>query len=79
MNAVLGWTHPLTAACISDMGTVLRRWCASKFAVISTSDDVASVDSIIFLAPISGFDQVLAEDRSVNRLVGVLAGVRMMD
>ncbi|KAF8716084.1 hypothetical protein AX14_012437 [Amanita brunnescens Koide BX004] len=25
-------------------------------------------DAIIFLAPISGFDQVLAEDRSVNRL-----------
>ncbi|KAF7971341.1 hypothetical protein HWV62_21350 [Athelia sp. TMB] len=26
------------------------------------------VDAIIFMAPISGFDQVLAEDRSVNRL-----------
>jgi guanine nucleotide-binding protein subunit alpha len=26
------------------------------------------VDAIIFLAPISGFDQVLVEDRSVNRL-----------
>ncbi|KAG6873913.1 hypothetical protein C0995_009693 [Termitomyces sp. Mi166 len=26
------------------------------------------LDAIIFLAPISGFDQVLAEDRSVNRL-----------
>ncbi|KIY47327.1 G-alpha-domain-containing protein [Fistulina hepatica ATCC 64428] len=26
------------------------------------------VDAIIFLAPISGFDQVLAEDRNVNRL-----------
>ncbi|KAJ7746452.1 guanine nucleotide-binding protein alpha-4 subunit [Mycena maculata] len=26
------------------------------------------VDAIIFLAPISGFDQVLAEDRGVNRL-----------
>ncbi|EPQ53703.1 guanine nucleotide binding protein alpha subunit [Gloeophyllum trabeum ATCC 11539] len=26
------------------------------------------VDAIIFLAPISGFDQVLTEDRSVNRL-----------
>lgn len=26
------------------------------------------VNAIIFLAPISGFDQVLAEDRSVNRL-----------
>ncbi|KAK0452104.1 guanine nucleotide-binding protein alpha-4 subunit [Desarmillaria tabescens] len=27
------------------------------------------VDAIIFLAPISGFDQVLSEDRTVNRLV----------
>ncbi|EIN09070.1 G-alpha-domain-containing protein [Punctularia strigosozonata HHB-11173 SS5] len=27
-----------------------------------------NVDAIIFLAPISGFDQVLVEDRSVNRL-----------
>ena len=35
-------------------------------------DDVRShipVNAIIFLAPISGFDQVLAEDRTVNRLV----------
>ncbi|KAJ7056220.1 guanine nucleotide binding protein, alpha subunit [Mycena amicta] len=29
---------------------------------------VNSVDAIIFLAPIAGFDQVLAEDRAVNRL-----------
>jgi hypothetical protein len=28
-----------------------------------------TVDAIIFLAPIAGFDQVLAEDRTVNRLV----------
>lgn len=28
-----------------------------------------TVDAIIFLAPISGFDQVLTEDRTVNRLV----------
>lgn len=27
------------------------------------------MDAIIFLAPISGFDQVLAEDKTVNRLV----------
>jgi hypothetical protein len=27
-----------------------------------------SVDAIIFLAPISAFDQVLTEDRSINRL-----------
>lgn len=32
-----------------------------------------TVDAIIFLAPISGFDQVLAEDRTVNRLVRLLA------
>jgi hypothetical protein len=30
------------------------------------------VDAIIFLAPISAFDQVLVEDRTVNRLVGSL-------
>lgn len=30
-----------------------------------------TVDAIIFLAPISGFDQVLLEDRAVNRLVCV--------
>lgn len=30
------------------------------------------MDAIIFLAPISGFDQVLTEDRTVNRLVGDL-------
>lgn len=29
--------------------------------------------AIIFLAPIGAFDQKLAEDRSVNRLVGVYA------
>jgi hypothetical protein len=28
----------------------------------------STVDAIIFLAPISGFDQVLVEDKSVNRL-----------
>jgi hypothetical protein len=27
------------------------------------------VDAIIFLAPISGFDQVLVEDNKINRLV----------
>ena len=27
------------------------------------------MDAIIFLAPISGFDQVLSEDKTVNRLV----------
>jgi len=31
------------------------------------------VDGIIFLAPISCFDQTLAEDRNVNRLVRLLA------
>ena len=30
---------------------------------------ILQVDAIIFLAPISGFDQVLVEDRTVNRLV----------
>lgn len=31
-----------------------------------------AVDAIIFLAPISGFDQVLAEDKTVNRLVSYI-------
>ena len=31
--------------------------------------DIFAVDAIIFLAPISGFDQVLSEDKTVNRLV----------
>ena len=31
--------------------------------------DISAVDAIIFLAPISGFDQVLSEDKTVNRLV----------
>ena len=33
---------------------------------------ISAVDAIIFLAPISGFDQVLSEDRTVNRLVSFL-------
>ena len=32
---------------------------------------VMAVDAIIFLAPISGFDQVLSEDKTVNRLVSL--------
>lgn len=34
------------------------------------------MDAIIFLAPISCFDQVLAEDPTVNRLVRVPAAVQ---
>jgi hypothetical protein len=32
-----------------------------------------NMDSIIFLAPISGFDETLAEDPNVNRLVRSLS------
>ena len=32
-----------------------------------------NMNAIIFLAPISAFDQTLAEDRSVNRLVSLHA------
>ncbi|PAV19061.1 G-alpha-domain-containing [Pyrrhoderma noxium] len=39
--------------------------CANLATWIPFFEDV---DAIIFLAPISGFDQVLAEDKSVNRL-----------
>ena len=31
-----------------------------------------TVDAIIFLAPISGFDQVLEEDKTINRLVSFI-------
>lgn len=53
------------------MGTVFRRWYAPDLDVVCAFPmaHVALVDAIIFLAPISGFDQVLAEDRTVNRLV----------
>ena len=34
--------------------------------------EIHSDIAIIFLAPISAFDQVLTEDRSVNRLVRML-------
>lgn len=40
--------------------------CSGHSELISLSN---LVDAIIFLAPISGFDQVLTEDRTVNRLV----------
>lgn len=44
----------------------------SLLSVLTRRSPIANahtVDAIIFLAPISGFDQTLAEDRSVNRLV----------
>jgi hypothetical protein len=34
---------------------------------------MGTVNAIIFLAPISGFDQVLSEDKTVNRLVRLFA------
>lgn len=52
----------------SDMGTIFRR----RYVAFDSSrhpTHMFLVDAIIFLAPISGFDQVLAEDRTVNRLV----------
>lgn len=60
------------------MGTLLRRWFVD---FCNSVDHLTSlfivrlllVDAIIFLAPISGFDQVLAEDKTVNRLVRSLA------
>ena len=39
------------------------------FGVDSVDTCLFEMDAIIFLAPISGFDQVLSEDRTVNRLV----------
>ena len=48
-------------------------WCPSLSSFTVCSIPRCLVDAIIFLAPISGFDQVLAEDRSVNRLVSYLS------
>ena len=38
---------------------------------LTSNHEIHSDIAIIFLAPISAFDQVLTEDRSVNRLVRV--------
>lgn len=37
------------------------------------------MDAIIFLAPISCFDQVLEEDETVNRLVSVMSNCHLSD
>jgi len=36
------------------------------------------MDAIIFLAPLSAFDQVLAEDENVNRLVSDISSLNRM-
>lgn len=57
------------------MGTLLRWWCVlsiSRIYVCWRTLSTNIVDAIIFLAPISGFDQVLAEDKTVNRLVWLI-------
>lgn len=41
---------------------------ASIFASYSYAYHTRTVDAIIFLAPISAFDQALSEDRTINRL-----------
>ncbi|GBE82501.1 hypothetical protein SCP_0408850 [Sparassis crispa] len=53
---------------IIDVGSSRSQSSPSAETWVPFFDDV---DAIIFLAPISCFDQVLAEDRSVNRLVRV--------
>lgn len=51
------------------MGALLRRRSVPNRVIHCSHYLITSVvDAIIFLAPISGFDQVLAEDRTVNRL-----------
>ncbi len=56
----------------SDVGALLRRWYVSfrlsQPLFFPSSSTLSTVDAIIFLVPISGFDQVLSEDRTVNRL-----------
>lgn len=49
-----------------DTGTL--RSLGSFFIAATWAPYFDNVDAILFLAPISGFDQVLSEDRTVNRL-----------
>jgi hypothetical protein len=56
-----GFPSLMTVSGCNALFTNLRLSCLAYF----------QVDAIIFLAPISGFDQVLAEDRTVNRLVRI--------
>ncbi|KIK02627.1 hypothetical protein K443DRAFT_677470 [Laccaria amethystina LaAM-08-1] len=60
MEATAGW-HSGTEWRIVDVG-------GSRSQVSTWVPFFDDVDAIIFLAPISGFDQVLSEDRKVNRL-----------
>lgn len=54
------------------MGALLRRQCVnaslSLYRRLAYHLNFAKVNAIIFLAPISAFDQTLAEDPRVNRL-----------
>lgn len=54
----------ISEGCMSSQLTNRCGWCIATW--VPFFDDV---DAIIFLAPISAFDQVLTEDKTVNRLV----------
>ncbi|KAH0834717.1 G-protein alpha subunit-domain-containing protein [Lanmaoa asiatica] len=52
-----------------EMEAAAGREQGTEWRIVDVGGSRSQVfDAIIFLAPISGFDQVLAEDRSVNRL-----------
>lgn len=56
----------------AGVGALLRRQCVnaslSLYRRLTYHLNFATVNAIIFLAPISAFDQTLAEDPRVNRL-----------
>jgi hypothetical protein len=66
---------PRAGMCALMFAGLQRSGCRSSTTVRAAPRSCACVltpalvDAIIFMAPISGFDQVLVEDRTVNRLV----------
>lgn len=67
-----GKDSPVGYLILDNKATWVPFFDDGAFALVSFPFPVLTacpVDAIIFLCPISGFDQVLSEDRSVNRLV----------
>ena len=64
--------HAFSFMCLSELqqrGRLSLTMVGAIFFDLQVYPDHSQVDAIIFLAPISGFDQVLMEDKTVNRLV----------
>ncbi len=60
------WRSTLLCSCL---GSIFWRWYVPDSLCWTKVTYTILVNVIIFLAPMSGFNQVLAEDESVNRLV----------